>query len=148
MNLFYFLKLEKAVSESDLLSGSPVWSTLCVTRTSWQMAGLSGSGKGVGGGAGSLGGGGGSSLTASGSKRHARSLSATPFEDTPPSPNATLATTARQQNLSLGGAELLNLLPGFYELQIMAVSLAGNSSWTPPVLFEVTTSPMGLSFSL
>ncbi|VDD79160.1 unnamed protein product [Mesocestoides corti] len=45
------------------------------------------------------------------------------------------------QNLSLGGAELLNLLPGFYELQIMAVSLAGNSSWTAQLLFEVKTSP-------
>lgn len=76
-----------------------------------------------------------------------RSLITTTLEDSRPFPDRNLSTMvllSQQPNLSLGGAELLNLLPGFYELQIMAVSLAGNSSWTPPLLFEVTTSPVGV----
>lgn len=97
-------------------------------------------------GNGGLLGGGGSLPSTRGSKRHARSLSASVIHDNRISPGKNLSAASplsQQQSLSLGGAELLNLLPGFYELQIMAVSLAGNSSWTQPVLIEVTTSPMG-----
>lgn len=54
--------------------------------------------------------------------------------------NSTLALVSDRE---IGGARLLNLLPGSYELQIMAVSLAGNSSWTPSLMFDVAASPMG-----
>ncbi|VDK20104.1 unnamed protein product [Taenia asiatica] len=133
---------EELVPESESSSGSTVWSTLCVTRASWQSIGFPGSGGGIGGNGGLLGGRGGV-LGGSGTKRHMRSLITATLEDPRPFPGgnfSTMASLSQQPNLSLGGAELLNLLPGFYELQIMAVSLAGNSSWTPPLLFEVTTS--------
>nr|CAD30260.1 putative insulin receptor [Echinococcus multilocularis] len=129
---------KKPVPESELSSGSTVWSTLCVTRASWQLAGFPGNG-------GAFGGRGGGLLGGSGTKRHMRSVVTTPLEDSRLFPGRnflTMASFSQQPNSSLGGAELLNLLPGFYELQIMAVSLAGNSSWTPPLLFEVTTSPI------
>lgn len=51
-----------------------------------------------------------------------------------------------ENHSSMGGVELLNLFPGSYELQVMAVSLAGNSSWTEPVVFEVELLPQSLAY--
>ncbi len=58
---------------------------------------------------------------------------------------AVAATPPQPQSLnaSLGGTQLPHLLPGVYELQVMAVSLAGNSSWTPPQHFKVSAPPKG-----
>lgn len=137
-------------------SSSVVWSTLCVTRASWQSAGLLGGlsragasstsnnansneGTTVGSSAESI------QAEAEDLKRLSRSLGLEGNLSTTSADPSSILSVSQSHNLSVGGAELLNLLPGFYELQIMAVSLAGNSSWTPPVLFEVTASPIGKS---
>ncbi|VEL15855.1 unnamed protein product [Protopolystoma xenopodis] len=43
--------------------------------------------------------------------------------------------------------QLPALLPGTYEFQIMAVSLAGNGSWTTPKNFTIPSREEALSFS-
>ncbi|VDO01820.1 unnamed protein product [Rodentolepis nana] len=131
-------------------SGSSGWSTLCVSRASWQavvlptnVAGKTLKEKEI-------------FLRPDSaqseivSNRSARSVSTSPnfnsnFAAAPAGAlpaNVSSPISPMRQNASMGGAELLNLLPGLYELQIMSVSLAGNSSWTPPMIFEVAASPM------
>lgn len=130
----------------DSSSGSPVWSTLCVSRASWQALSLPTNTAGKilrekeiilsADGA----------QAESGASRYSRSVAMTTLKSSAASePDANMSSMLlpSKQNVSVGGAELLNLLPGFYELQIMAVSLAGNSSWTPSMVFEVVASPMG-----
>nr|CDS29127.2 insulin receptor [Hymenolepis microstoma] len=131
-------------------SGSSGWSTLCVSRANWQAVALptNVAGKTLKEKEILLRPGGTQSEIAS--NRSARSVSASQNFNSnfAAAPAGTLPTNVSSsilpmgQNASMGGAELLNLLPGLYELQIMAVSLAGNSSWTPPMIFEVAASPI------
>ncbi|KAM7538002.1 hypothetical protein Aperf_G00000072052 [Anoplocephala perfoliata] len=126
-------------------SESPLWSTLCVSRANWQAMSLptNTAGKTLrekeiilsADGA----------QAESGVSRHSRSVAVTALNSSAAfgsDANISSRLLPSRRNVSVGGAELLNLLPGFYELQIMAVSLAGNSSWTPSMVFEVVASPM------
>ncbi|KAM3179727.1 hypothetical protein ACTXT7_000010 [Hymenolepis weldensis] len=143
-------KSETEETSTKMDSGASGWSTLCVSRASWQavalptnIAGKTLKEKEI-------------LLSASGTQSETGSNQSSRSVATPPNLNgssaAAPADTAAanisslnlppKQNASMGGAELLNLLPGLYELQIMAVSLAGNSSWTPSMVFEVAASPM------
>ncbi|BHF65615.1 hypothetical protein SprV_0200862800 [Sparganum proliferum] len=121
------------------------WSTLCVTRADWQLSGpkvrsprsaaLSQMAKVES-----------SATTASPDQlvdSHASYADNTAASGVTRILPPTLSGDSR--NGSLGGAALLNLLPGSYELQIMAVSLAGNSSWTTAKVFEVELSPEAIA---
>uniref|UniRef100_A0A0X3NPX8 receptor protein-tyrosine kinase n=1 Tax=Schistocephalus solidus TaxID=70667 RepID=A0A0X3NPX8_SCHSO len=136
-NLPHFASNTSTDSPQNALE-TPNWSTLCVTRAEWQLSGsrvrsLRSVLKGR------------SVVERGDSSEAAASFDQDADADSAAAAGATLRRTptfdGNNKNGSLGGAALLNLLPGPYELQIMAVSLAGNSSWTKAKVFEVEVSP-------